>query len=237
MLLLFLLCRLYVCLLFRDSNMISISTAEFRYYVCYCNTSELWKTLSLSYKGLRQLRLSAFNELLSMKQVYGFHTWIFIARFLFFILPEFLNNSVMECMVNPIYLIGCCDYTLINLVLKTNIQFNPQDVANIRADWGAIIYDPRNRDLLTIHFSKSSSWQVLHVERYAPTTTFVLSLLFIFLFCFLYFVFDIYILLFLCSNKTWLSERFSFLSRSELLLLEKFLFYFNVFIFLHDYQF
>ena len=96
MLLLFLLCRLFVCLLFRDSNMISISTAEFRYYVCYYNTSELWKTLSLSYKGLRQLRLSAFNELLSMKQVYGFHTWIFIARFLDFVF-YIARSSEQQC--------------------------------------------------------------------------------------------------------------------------------------------
>ena len=51
----------------------------------------------------------------------------------------------------------------------------------------------------------------------------------------LYFVFDIYIICFLCSNKTWLSERFSLLSRHELLLLEHFLFHFNVFIFLYDF--
>ena len=53
----------------------------------------------------------------------------------------------------------------------------------------------------------------------------------IFWFCFLYFVFDIYIIWFLGSNKTWFSERFPFLSRHELLLLVQFLFCFNVFIF------
>ena len=59
---------------------------------------------------------------------------------------------------------------------------------------------------------------------------------FTFLFCFLYFVFDIYIMWFLRSNKTWLSERFSLLSRHKLLLPEHFSFCFNVFI-LDDYQF
>ena len=57
----------------------------------------------------------------------------------------------------------------------------------------------------------------------------------IFLFSFLYFTFDVYIMWFLHSNKRWLSERFSFLSRYELLLLEHFLFSFNVFIFLYDF--
>ena len=41
---------------------------------------------------------------------------------------------------------------------------------------------------------------------------------------------------FLRSNKTCFFERFSFLIRYELLLLEYFLFYFSVFIILHDYQ-
>ena len=41
-----------------------------------------------------------------------------------------------------------------------------------------------------------------------------------------------YLLILLFINKTWLSERFSLLSRYELLLLERFLFYFNVSIFL-----
>ena len=42
---------------------------------------------------------------------------------------------------------------------------------------------------------------------------------------------------FLHSNKRWLSERFSLLSRYELLLLEHILFCFNIFIFLYNYQF
>ena len=65
----------------------------------------------------------------------------------------------------------------------------------------------------------------------------IISLLFLLLFCFLYLLFDIYIMQFLRSHKRWLSERFSLLSRYELLLLEHFLFCFNVFIFLYDYQF
>ena len=39
--------------------MISISTAEFRYYSCYYSTSELGKTLS--YKERKQLRLISFQ--------------------------------------------------------------------------------------------------------------------------------------------------------------------------------
>ena len=64
---------------------------------------------------------SAFNEPLSLTQVCGFQTWIFIASFcvLYFILSEFLTKDVFECIVNPTYLIGCCNYTLTNLVLKT----------------------------------------------------------------------------------------------------------------------
>ena len=71
-----------------------------------------------------------------------------------------------------------------------------------------------------------------------PTTTLSYYLFIIIIsFCFLYLLFDIYIMWFLRSNKRWLSERFSLLSRYELLLLEHFLFCFNVFIFLYDYQF
>ena len=42
---------------------------------------------------------------------------------------------------------------------------------------------------------------------------------------------------FLHSNKRWISERFSLLSRYELLLLEHILCCFNIFIFLYYYQF
>ena len=34
-------------------------------------------------------------------------------------ISEFLTKDVSKCIVNPTYLIGCCDSTLINLVLKT----------------------------------------------------------------------------------------------------------------------
>ena len=60
-------------------------------------------------------------------------------------------------------------------------------------------------------------------------------LLFIyFLFCFLYYIFDTYITQILLSNKTWLSELFSLLSRQKVLLLQEFLFYFNLFKFIYD---
>ena len=75
----------------------------------------------------------------------------------------------------------------------TNIQYNPQDgMLRILLLIG-VIYDTRNRDLLTIHFSGKSSWEVLYnppsflLERYVPTTTFVL-LFIISLYIFLNFV-------------------------------------------------
>ena len=62
-------------------------------------------------------------------------------------------------------------------------------------------------------------------------------IIFIFLFCLLFLIFDIYITWFLRSIKTWLSERFSLLSRYESLLLHDFLFCLNDFILLYSYQF
>ena len=54
-------------------------------------------------------------------------------------------------------------------------------------------------------------------------------IIFIFLFCFLCLVFDIYIMCVTFTfNKRWFSERFSLLSRYEVLLLENFLFCFSV---------
>ena len=64
-----------------------------------------------------------FSESRKRMQVCGFQTLIFIRRFLrfVFILSEFLTKDVFKCIVNPTYLIGCCDSILINIVLKTNV--------------------------------------------------------------------------------------------------------------------
>ena len=106
-------------------------------------------------------------------------------------------------------------------------------MANTGTAWGHIIYDAWNRDLLIIHFSDSSSWKVLYnppfFSRERCTYNNFCFIILFFLFFFLYFVFNIYMTCFLRSNKTWLSERFSLLSRHELLFLEHFVFYFNVF--------
>ena len=40
-------------------------------------------------------------------------------RVLYFIFSEFPTKDVLKCIVNPTYLIGCWDSTLINLVLQT----------------------------------------------------------------------------------------------------------------------
>ena len=102
--------------------MISISRVEI--LCCYYNTGELGKTLG--YKGLRQLRLISFQWTSGSEA--GLWIWIWICRlgfsleifcFFYFILSEFLTKNVLECIVNPIYLIGCSDYTLISLVPKT----------------------------------------------------------------------------------------------------------------------
>ena len=98
--------------------MISVGTVEFG-YCCYYNTSELGKTLS--YKGLRQLRLisfqwtSEFDAGLWISDL-DFHCKVF--AFYIFTFSEFLTKDVLECIINPTYLIGCCYNTLINVVLK-----------------------------------------------------------------------------------------------------------------------
>ena len=101
----------------RDRNIISIVTVEFRYYV---STSELGKTLS--YKGLRQLRLISFrwNSWVWPRSV-DFRLWFSLQDFcgLYLILSEFLTKDVLKCIVNPTYLIGCCNSTLLSLILKT----------------------------------------------------------------------------------------------------------------------
>ena len=63
--------------------MISIGTVEFRYYVVIIILVNLGKPEAI--RDLRSLDWSAFSEFLSLKQVCGFQTWIFIARFLCFV--------------------------------------------------------------------------------------------------------------------------------------------------------
>ena len=117
--------------------------------------------------------------------------------------------------------------------------------------WGDIICDTWNRNLLTIHFLDNSllwTYNSMEVSYNPPfflfreictynNFCFIICFLFFLILCFLNFVFGIYIVWFLCSNKTWLSQRFSLLNRYELVLLEHFLFCFHVFRFLSNYQF
>ena len=63
-------------------------------------------------------------------------------------MPEFLTNDVLECAVNPTYLIESCNCNTVH-----------ENIGNV---WGDIIYDTWNRELLTIHFLDSSSWKVLY---------------------------------------------------------------------------
>ena len=49
---------------------------------------------------------------------FSFYIVIFIFHFIFYIV-RISDKNVLSSIVNATYLIGCCDYTLINLVLKT----------------------------------------------------------------------------------------------------------------------
>ena len=49
----------FIFTIFRDNNMISISTVQFRYYVAIILLVNLGKPIS--YKGLRQLKLISFQ--------------------------------------------------------------------------------------------------------------------------------------------------------------------------------
>ena len=104
-----------------------------------------------------------------------------------FILSEFLTKDILECIVNPTYLIGCCDCTLINLVFSTIAL-----IFNATHKMGCYEY-----------------WYWLGWYNFC-----VIICLFL-LFYFLCFAFGIYIMWFLRSNKSRLSERFFLLSRYE----------------------
>ena len=92
MLLLFLFVLLFVCLflyfcffffVFKGSNMTSIGIIEFRYYVVIIIVVNSGKPQAI--RDLGNLDWSAFSEPLSLKQVCGFQTWIFIVRLLHFV--------------------------------------------------------------------------------------------------------------------------------------------------------
>ena len=126
-------------------------------------------------------------------------------RLVFYVLSEFLTKDVLEYIVNPTYLVGCCDCTLINLVCKTIVLiFNTTHKMGCCEYWtdrGDIIYDTWKLDLSTIHFLDNvavhsrllCNQPFFFLEKYAPTTTFALIFVF-FIILFLYFVFAIYIM-------------------------------------------
>ena len=126
--------------------MIFIGIVEFRYYVVIIILVNLGKPEAI--RDLRSLDWSAFSEFLSLKQVCGFQTWIFIARFLRFAicivrisgqgcLGVYSQSDLLDRMLR-LYSYQPCpqDYC-------TNIQYKPTrwDVANIGTNWGDIIYD------------------------------------------------------------------------------------------------
>ena len=158
---------------------------------------------------------------------------------LYFILSEFLTKKILEGIVNPAYSIGCCDCTFINLVLRGIVLiFNAIHKMGCYKYWYCLRW-------YNLWHMKSKAMEVSYNPPFFlfkeictySNFCFIICFLFFLILCFLNFAFDIYIMWFLCSNKTWLSQRFFLLSRYELVLLEHFLFCFHVFIFLSNYQF
>ena len=76
----------------------------------------------------------------------GFSLQVFCI--LYITLSDFLTMDVLECTVNPTCFIGCWDWNLFNLLLKTIVLiFNTptkKDDVNIGTAWGAIICDTWN---------------------------------------------------------------------------------------------
>ena len=171
--------------------MISIGTVEFRYYVVIIILVSLGKPEGTKVVEIDQLSMNLWFWSRSVDFIFGFSSQGFFV--LYFILSEFLTKDVLECVVNPTYLIGYCDCTLINLVLKTivlifytNHKMDCCEYCYWLTDWGDIIYNAWNRDPLTIHFSVHGRYYLI---RY-------------------------YLMRF---SKAWLSERYSLFSRYELL--------------------
>ena len=127
----FIICLFYFILFyfnfFRDSNIISISTVEFRYYIIIILVN-LGKPLTI-----RELGSWDFNEPLSLKQVCGFQTWILIARFLPFVFYVTISEECIDCL--GVYSQPSLLYRLLQLhsyqtcpqEYFTNIQYNPQE--------------------------------------------------------------------------------------------------------------
>ena len=85
---------------------------------------------------------------------------IFIARFLrlYFILSKFLTKDVLECIVNPTYLIECCNCNLIKII---SLIFNTTHEMGCCKYWywlGWYNLWCVKSGSLTTHSSDSSSW-------------------------------------------------------------------------------
>ena len=102
----------------------------------------------------------------------GFSLQVFCV--LCIILSEFLTKDVLEGKVNSIYLIGCCDSTLIKLVLETIVLiFNTTHKVGCCKYWYCLVWY-----ITSLFF----------LERDAPTKTFVLLFIYLlFLLLVLYF--------------------------------------------------
>ena len=131
---------------------------------------------------------------------------------LYFILSEFMFKDALECIVNPTYLIGCCDYTLINLVLKNIVLiFNTiHKMGCCEYCYWLEWYNTCCVKLGSINYPSldNSSWYVLYnppflffVPREKSTcNNFCLIIFCYFYYYYFYFVSDTFIFIFtLCS--------------------------------------
>ena len=88
----------------------------------YFNTSELGKTLN--YMGLRPLRLISFQWSSGSESILWISDSDFHCKFFVFCIlycQNFWTRDDLECIVNPTYLIECCDCTPFNPDLKITI--------------------------------------------------------------------------------------------------------------------
>ena len=161
-----------------------------------------------------------------------FRLWFSLQGFcvLYFILSEFLTKDVLKCIVNPTFMIGYCDSTLINLVLKTIVL-----IFNTTHKMGCCEY--------CYWLGWYSIWRVKSESLNYPFLgqQFMVGIIQPNL---LGFFREIYnhlqrmILAFQEKMALWTFFRFKQISsRYESFLLDHFLFCFNVFIFLYDCQY
>ena len=117
-----------------------------------------------------------------------------------------------------------------------------RDFASIDTDWSDIIYGAWHQDLLTVHFSDKSLWWVSYNPPFFSREKCNYKNIYFIICLFYQFVsYTLFLIFALCHFCVPVEHGFlnffALLSKYKLLSPEHFLFYFNVFPFLFDYQF